>query len=249
MIRLAICDDQHEFIETVRKEIIGFTGELPEKLEIFPYEDSKSFWYDLSEGRVFDIILLDIEMPGLTGIELAGKLRSLLPDVYLVFISSYDKYVFDTFRYNTFRFIPKEQLEMRLQEAICSACSDIKRKIHHTYLLQTGGGEELIPLSRIVMAWREGKNAVFQIITGFQQNGEPDYDTRKVRKTLKTVFKELPPSDFTMLNQMIVNLSQIRRVEGDAVTMNSGEVIYVPRGKVRDFKELYLAYSLGEIRS
>ena len=46
-----------------------------------------------AKDQLIDIAFLDVKMPGMNGIELAGKLRELRPDILIVFISAYDEYI------------------------------------------------------------------------------------------------------------------------------------------------------------
>lgn len=55
-------------------------------------EDALAF----AQENSFELALLDIQMPKMSGIELAVKLRELYPDLLVVFISAYDEYVRDS---------------------------------------------------------------------------------------------------------------------------------------------------------
>ena len=53
----------------------------------------------------FDLILLDIEMPGVTGMEIAEKIKPFLPNVKIIFITSHVEYAIDAFEF-IFSFTP-----------------------------------------------------------------------------------------------------------------------------------------------
>ena len=67
-------------------------------------------------------------MPELSGIQLASKFRDNGLDTTLVFVSSHDDFVFETFRYNAYRFVRKNKLISDTQEMISSFCASLKTK-------------------------------------------------------------------------------------------------------------------------
>ena len=67
-------------------------------------------------------------MPELSGIQLASKFRDNGLDTTLVFVSSHDDFVFETFRYNAYRFVRKNKLLSDTQEMISSFCAALKMK-------------------------------------------------------------------------------------------------------------------------
>lgn len=51
-----------------------------------------------AETLHFDIALLDIEMPGMSGMELAEKLKEHTPDINIIFVTAYDEYALKAFQ-------------------------------------------------------------------------------------------------------------------------------------------------------
>ena len=107
MIRAAICDDNRLIAEEIGAICNDFFDKKQNKVKTDLFDNSDSLYYEIDDGTIYHIILLDIEMPGRTGMDLAKKIQKALPDCILIFISSYEKYVFDVFQYRAFRFIPK----------------------------------------------------------------------------------------------------------------------------------------------
>ena len=65
------------------------------------------YCYKLKNNLIYDIYILDIEMHGMNGLELAKKLRANDPNAIIVFLTNYSKYVFDAFEVITFDFLIK----------------------------------------------------------------------------------------------------------------------------------------------
>ena len=59
-------------------------------------------------------MFLDIDMPGISGLEIAKKLREENSDIILIFVSAHEQYVFESIEYSPFRYIRKSRIEKEL---------------------------------------------------------------------------------------------------------------------------------------
>ena len=233
MIRIAICDDQEKTASLLEKYVGHFFEEKHVRVKIDTFQDGKSFWYEIDEDAVYHLIFLDIEMPGMSGMEVAGEIRKKLPEAILIFVSSYEKYVFDTFQYHAFRFIPKEQLKDRLKSALTDALREMQYGEGQYYVAETGRDLIKIPLRNIICIWREDKNAVFQLL---------GKKLCYVRKTLKQVYEDLPKEEFTWIDREICGLSHISKIEKDEAVLSDGTRLKIAKGKVYELKEQIRQY-------
>lgn len=127
MIRIAMCDDEIMFLQTYQKKVSELFQEHNVDCKIDTYTDAVRF-LEHCEKTSYDLIFLDIDMPELSGIQLASKFRDNGLDTTLVFVSSHDDFVFETFRYNAYRFVRKNKLLSDTQEMISSFCAALKTK-------------------------------------------------------------------------------------------------------------------------
>ena len=110
MIRIAVCDDEQCFVEQIYTILSVQAKEISSALHISTYMDSGQLLYDVEDGAHFDLLFLDIEMPGTDGMSLAGAIRRSLPLALIVFITSHTKYAVKAFELSVFRYIPKPEL-------------------------------------------------------------------------------------------------------------------------------------------
>ena len=68
-LKIAICDDEQNQIEYLSDVVSAWANKNRHVAELKTYSSAKSFLFDYSEEKDFDILLLDIEMPGMTGVE------------------------------------------------------------------------------------------------------------------------------------------------------------------------------------
>lgn len=127
MLKIAICDDepqaaaQEEAIVRDSLRACGVAGEVTR------YTQSQTLLDDLTDdGFFYDLLLLDIEMPGLDGMEMARRCREILPKVRIIFVTSHREYAIDAFELSIFRYVPKSDRETRLAAAVTDAA-----KLYH----------------------------------------------------------------------------------------------------------------------
>lgn len=78
------------------------------------FSNAQLLLYEMEEKLYFDIYLLDIEMPGINGLSLAEKIRSMDDAGYIVFITSHLKFLINGYDYFAYQFIPKNNLKKKL---------------------------------------------------------------------------------------------------------------------------------------
>lgn len=124
MIRIAVVDDNEIYAKKLQKDIERLFREKDILFYVTFYTDPEKFIFEHSKTP-FDLIYLDIDMPKINGIKLASMVRESKTDTYLVFVTSYKDFVYETFKYDTFRFIRREKLEYELSESIDSYCQKV----------------------------------------------------------------------------------------------------------------------------
>lgn len=236
MISIAICDDEPQAGSALAKSVQGIFSEKGIACEIKLFSDSMRLMQEVEKHTDFELFLLDIEMPQLDGIRLAEKIKKRQPNCLIIFITSHDRYVYDSFKVQPFRFIPKSWMEERLPEALSEAHVWIEKNIHIFYCIENQKGTEKIPIGEIVYIWHRGKYAYIE-----KMNGE----SSKIRKTLKQVFEELPKEDFAWIDKgCICNLSHIMKISGADVIFENGKRLAVSRDRLTEVKEKLRRYWL-----
>lgn len=229
MIQIALCDDEEQAV--VREEALVKACLQAQGIgcAITTYTQSQNLLDDITDdGFFYDLILLDIEMPGLSGMDLPRRLRAFLPNVRIIFVTSHTEYAIDAFELSIFRYVPKHNLEAKLPAAVLDAAKLIELETGRTYVLQSAGRLEKLLYRDIFYIRREGKNAALVTANG----------TRKVRKSLQQVFDELNAPEFLFLDRgCIANLLQIMQIRGSVAVLKNGEELPISRSHLQDVKE------------
>lgn len=228
MIRIAICDDEEKAValhEAIVKTCLQAQGI---GYEITTYTQSRNLLYDITDdGFFYDLILLDIEMPGISGMEIPQQIKGFLPNVRIIFVTSHMEYAIDAFELSIFRYVPKTNLDMKLTAAVIDAAKLIELEAGQEYTIQTANRMEKIPYKDIFYIRRDGKNASIVSSTGIS----------KVRKSLQQVFEELNAPEFIFIDRgYIVNIVQIMKISDSIAILKNGEQLPISRSHLQDTK-------------
>ena len=137
MIKIAICDDEQSLVSANKRIVDKFIKEKKEMATIEEYGNGEFLLADIQEGAYFDLILLDIEMPYKNGMEIAPQIKQCLPNTLIVFVTSHLKYAIDSFALSIFRYVPKQDLQVRLEQPLQDPFNYIKLEQNDVYTIQT----------------------------------------------------------------------------------------------------------------
>ena len=228
MLRIAICDDDRKMVSGNKAIVEDCLKKCGENAEIVSYTVSDNLLSDVRDDHYyFDLILLDIEMPGCTGMELAAEIKPFLPDIRIIFITSHIEYAIDAFELSIFRYVPKDRREEKLPQAVTDAIRLLSLEGGKIYTIQSGSRMEKIPYKDILYIRRDGKNAEI-----FYRE-----ENTKVRKSLGQVFEELGSEDFMFTDRgCIVNIIHVIQIRDGEAVLDNGVHIPVSRSHLQDVK-------------
>ena len=233
MLRVAICDDEKILMEI--EEIAGRFFRLNcIDSKITTYQSSENLQYDLQDGIVYDLFLLDIEMPEIHGMELAKEICERMPSAKIIFITSHPEYAITAYEYSVFRYIQKTMLHEKLFLALEDYYRLYALEKNEYYMIEIKNYLEKIPYRSIFYVLKEGKYSVLYL------EGER---TVSVRKPLKQVFEELGQEYFYFADRgCIINLANV-------VGMDTGKILFPEQQNVTinktnwiEFKESLLSF-------
>lgn len=230
LVRIAICDDEKEAVALHEEIIKDSLQSCGIGYEITAYTYSSNLLSDIAEdGFFYDLLLLDIEMPGVTGMELAGKIKPFLPNVKVIFITSHVEYAIDAFELSIFRYVPKNDLAKRLKTAVTDAAELIELEEGKEYIIHAAGRMEKIPYRDILYIQRDGgKNSEIYSNAGMS----------KVRKSLQQVYEELAAPEFIFIDRgCIVNIIHIMKVSDGMAVLKNGEALPISRSHLQEVKQ------------
>ena len=148
-MRIVICDDE----EKVREILLRKVGTAFPEDTIDTFSSGENL---LKASEVPDILLLDIKMPGISGMEVAKRLRERTDKTVIIFITGEEQYVFDSFDVQAFHYLVKPFSDQKLEEVLNKAKELItkeKRQPEKKYVMVNSGGSHIrICLSDVIYA-------------------------------------------------------------------------------------------------
>ena len=119
ILQIGICDDKLDdlkLIETAFRSNAKKVG-IPIPIECTLFQDGEEMYKEMETGR-FDLALLDIEMPGMNGFQLAKRINMNRRTPCLIFVSAYESFVFDAQTFMPLWFVRKSMLEKDMYKAL-----------------------------------------------------------------------------------------------------------------------------------
>lgn len=128
MIRIGICDDVIEQLQLQEEILRNITHQLCLNAEVGIFQSGEDLLCEIEQKGSMDIILLDIEMGGINGVETARMIREKDSRVILIFISFYDQYCKEMISVQPFAFIDKPVSEKQLEPVMKRALKVLGEK-------------------------------------------------------------------------------------------------------------------------
>lgn len=168
----------------------------------------------------FDLLLLDIHMPMLTGLQLA---KSITPATKVIFVTAYAEHAVEAFEVNAIDYLMKPVSFERFMRAIQKLSSKTQEKAltnEHTVILKQGRKTIRLPVDDILYC--EAKSNNIRIYLANQV-------TTDFYMPLKKLIEQLPVEGFTQVHRsFIINKSRVTAVENNLIHLGNYRV---PVGK------------------
>lgn len=227
-MRIAVCDDEAEYCKQIQRMI----EKMYHSLDVIV--DTYQTGHDLLrqfEKQNYDLIFLDIEMPGIDGISLARKLRKKREELRLVFLTSHVEYALKGYEVQALRYLTKPVQEDKLKEVLSYVTEQMQSQ--KSIWLKTSAGEEQVSISDILYLEAQDQNILIY-------TAEQSYT---VRYNLRDFERELREYGFFRIHRgYLVSLGKISSVRKNEVTLDGGVLLPLSRAKEKPLKEALYQY-------
>lgn len=236
-IHLAICDDDADILSVVSGAIVSAFRKhgISAQVELFRRAG------DLERqmrAQDFELLFLDIDMPGLDGIAFAKRLRAGNSRTDIIFISSREDKVFDALRTNPSGFVRKSRFLEDVSAVIDQWMKSRPKGERTKLLIQSREHTWNIPLDTVLYIEGNDKNQLLHA----SNLPEPV----PVRRSMQELEETLTPSGFLRIHKgYLVNYKFIRRLENTEAVLTNGERIPLSRRRVQEIRSQYLELMQG----
>lgn len=218
-LKIAICDDDNNQIEYLSGVVSAWAGKNRRAIEIKTYSSAKAFLFDYSEEKDFDILLLDVEMPGMSGVELAKTVRRENSTVQIIFITGYYEYFSDGFDVSALHYLIKPADESKLIPVLNRAAANLTYR-QRSVLLTSPDGDIKLSLADICYVESENVHVAVHTVNGVYRS----------RITLAKFAEQLDETFIKVHRSYIVGLKYIKKITRTDITMLNGDIVPISRG-------------------
>lgn len=227
---IAICEDNKTQSDYTADLVKEWAKQRQYRVQISAFESAESFLFRYAENKAFDILLLDIEMGNMSGVELAKKIRSGNREVQIVFITGYMDYISEGYDVEALHYLLKPLSGEKLCSVLDRAVLRVKEK-EHCILLHSG--EEMVRIPLYEIRFLEVQKNYVTI------HAQESYE---VKKPLRELEKELDDSFFKTGRSFWVNLRFVMRTTKKEVVLKDGTVIPLSRGMYEGINSAIIRY-------
>ncbi len=235
MIRISLVEDDPGDAKILKEFLQQYSSETAEQISISLYQDPVRFLSEYSGSC--DLVLMDIELPEMTGMECARRLRKLDGAVPLIFITNMARYAIHGYEVGAMDFMVKPVSYPSLQMKLRRAFNQILKTREHFLNLNLKNGFVRIPVSEIFYLEVQRHNLTYHTEQG----------NFVVRETLKSAYEKLAPYHFVHAsNSYLINLRHVNYLSDGCIHMNDTD-IYLSRSCKASFMKSLSDYLEGNV--
>lgn len=217
--KIAVIDDDSADTEYSAALVARWAEASGHSLKILTFPSAEAFFFQYEEEQDFDILLLDIEMKEMNGVDLAKKVRQGNDGVQIVFITGYPDFIAEGYEVSALHYLMKPVSCEKLYAVLDKAAANLakaEKRLCVTHDRRT----DFIPLSKILYVEAQKQ---YVLIHTF---GE----TYRIKQTFAETLDELDEFFFKCQRSFCVNLCHVTQIKSSCVRLKNGEEVPVTRG-------------------
>ena len=236
MIKIAFCDDDLSVLNEIRVFLDRYRVERNQEIDYTAFHSPLDLLAEIERGTRFDILFLDVLMPGENGIDVATEIRNYDSGVKIIFLTSSAEFAVQSYTVDAYFYQLKpiwEESFFRLMDSVLSVC---EKEHTDSLILRCKNG-----ITRIEPRHLEYCEVIHRTLFIHLTSGK----TLESIGSLDELSKQLAPyGNFLRPHRSyVVNLEYVQNLSYRAITMACLTEIPVPRGKYNEIKNAFLEYA------
>ena len=235
MFRIAICEDEKvvlDFESSLVKEW-GEASICKGAFELDTYVSSEQFIFESEDKAPYDVLIFDIQMKNMNGMELAKKLRARGCDAVIIFVTGVPDYAIEGYEVGAVRYILKPVKPEVLKQLLDAAYAERQKKTEDYFVLGQGADLERISFEKIVYIEARG-HYVFLKGKDFEREWKAGF--------AETAAAFEGRGFFCLRRGLMVNLAHVARITRTDCILDDGEALPVARGVYKELNEAFIAF-------
>ncbi len=229
MINVVVCDDDRNDINLIKTELENYSKISHVEFNISEFSKPEMLVYELEDGKIADIFILDVSMPHINGFELAERIRQYTETSIIIFLTSLEDQAINGYKSKALRYIIKLNLQRDIKEAMDSAIEELSNIDDKTITLHRYNDYWRIPYKDIVSVTRVSRQL---IITTNSLGNITD------NRGIKEFFDLLNDNRFLFIDRScFVNIDYISQINGYNLKLTDGQLLPISRRSLQNVKQ------------
>lgn len=242
MYQVLIIEDEDDAARALEGCLDRYARECSLELDVTRLETAIQF---VRSHRTYDLVFMDIDLPGINGMEAAELMRSYDSRTPIVFVTNLAQYAVRGYEVNALDFIVKPvsyySFSMRMDKAVRA----MRRNRRSHLSVSTRSGIRVLPIADVVYVETVNHDLVYHLAD--DDPDDPDGPLR-VRGSLSRLEEELADGPFLRISSgCLVNMDHIRSMQAGTLRMSDGSTLYASRARKRAALETFADYLGGTI--
>ena len=242
VLRIAICDDEEEQLHQAAALLNTYLQARPSLHgQVETFRSGGALLARAEDMGGFDLYVLDILMPELSGIDTGRRLRALGEGGEIIYLTSSNDFAADSYDVQAFFYLLKPVDEGKLLQVLDGAVEKLNRRRSCAVVVPTADGPRRILLERIRYVERIGRRMRYSCTDGTVDS-----------QTIRVSFREaaaplLADRRFCQCGaSFVLNFQHVTGVQGQTALLDNGQTVSLPRTAATDFKKAWGSYWLEE---
>ena len=235
MFRIAICEDE--------KVVLDYESSLVKDwaagplcgggLELDTYISAEQFLFESEDKAPYDVLIFDIQMKNINGMELAKKLRARGCDSVIIFVTGIPDYAIEGYEVGAVRYILKPVKPEVLNGLLDAAFKEGQKKAEDYFVLGQGADVQKISFEKIIYVEARG-HYVFLKGVDFEREWKAGF--------AETTAAFDGRGFFCLRRGLLVNLAHVTRITRTDCVLDGGETLPVARGVYKELNEVFIDF-------
>ena len=242
MLRIAICDDEEKQLTETAALLDAYLRARPGLHgQVERFQGGGALLARAEDTGGFDLYVLDILMPELSGIDTGRRLRELGDGGEIIYLTSSNDFAADSYDVRAFFYLLKPVEEHKLFEVLDGAVEKLDRRRSNAVVVSTSDGSRRILLERIRYVERVGRCMRYYCT-------DDTVDSQSIRVSFREmVVPLLADQRFYLCGaSFVLNFQHVVGVNGPMALLDNGQTVALPRTAAVEFKKAWGSYWLEE---
>lgn len=231
-MRIAICDDEEYILSLIEGYILKYSELCGYTFTWAKFKKGQELLDYLKDKKDIDIIFLDIQIPGMNGIDVAREIRKKDSKVKIFFLTSLIKYAIEGYSVKAERYLIKPLKYGQFEKELATVLKTIEVENDRFFIEKNDNGIFKIMLSDVIYIETIGRNTLIHTTS----DNVVSYRNMKEHENL------LDSCFFRCHRAFIVNLAFVKSVVDFNVILEKDKIIPLSKYRKKDFKEALLDY-------